>query len=130
MAFTNYQTKAIEHETGNAIVSASAGSGKTTVVINRIIRLITEQGASVNNILALFDNYCLNSYSYTLIKVKGGKNAGVMIYCFDKDTLGSRNCGSTWYRTHKRCCCIYYFVSFKYDLHIFSFLILLARKSK
>ena len=51
--YTEYQKKAILYNEGNAIVSASAGSGKTTVVIERIIRLITEKGVSVSEILAV-----------------------------------------------------------------------------
>lgn len=50
---TPMQRKAVEHVKGNALVSASAGSGKTRVVIDRIIRLITEEGVKVNEILAV-----------------------------------------------------------------------------
>ena len=53
MKTTTNQQKAIEHNSGNMIVSASAGSGKTFVVINRIIRLITKQNVSVSEILAV-----------------------------------------------------------------------------
>ncbi len=51
MAFTNEQLRAIEAE-GKVIVSASAGSGKTTVMIEKIIRLITS-GVGVDEILAV-----------------------------------------------------------------------------
>ena len=50
---TNQQAVAVKHGGGNIIVSASAGSGKTHVVITRIIRLITEENVSVNEILAV-----------------------------------------------------------------------------
>lgn len=50
---TNEQKAAVTHGDGNIIVSASAGSGKTHVIITRIIRLITELGVSVNEILAV-----------------------------------------------------------------------------
>ncbi len=50
---TPMQEKAIMHGKGNALVSASAGSGKTFVVIERIIRLITLEGVSVDEILAV-----------------------------------------------------------------------------
>lgn len=50
---TTMQKKAVKHLNGNALVSASAGSGKTRVVIDRIIRLITMQGVKVNEILAV-----------------------------------------------------------------------------
>ncbi len=51
MAFTSEQLRAIEAE-GKVIVSASAGSGKTTVMIEKIIRLITS-GVGVEQILAV-----------------------------------------------------------------------------
>lgn len=49
--FTPEQRRAIEAE-GKTIVSASAGSGKTTVMIEKIIRLI-RSGGKVNEILAV-----------------------------------------------------------------------------
>ncbi len=49
--FTAEQQKAID-ATGRTIVSASAGSGKTTVMIEKIIRLICG-GESVSNLLAV-----------------------------------------------------------------------------
>lgn len=51
MAFTKEQLAAIEAQ-GKTIVSASAGSGKTTVMIEKIIRLI-QSGADVSEILAV-----------------------------------------------------------------------------
>ncbi len=49
--FTEEQRRAIE-ASGRTIVSASAGSGKTTVMIEKIIRLIRD-GCAVENILAV-----------------------------------------------------------------------------
>lgn len=46
------QLKAINYEGGNILVSASAGSGKTFVMIKRLIRLITEGKAKVDEVLA------------------------------------------------------------------------------
>ena len=51
MAFTEEQQAAIEAR-GRVIVSASAGSGKTTVMIEKIIRLILS-GTEVSDILAV-----------------------------------------------------------------------------
>ncbi len=51
MGFTNEQLRAIEAQ-GKVIVSASAGSGKTTVMIEKIIRLICS-GVGVDEILAV-----------------------------------------------------------------------------
>nr|MBO4517856.1 UvrD-helicase domain-containing protein [Clostridia bacterium] len=46
------QLKAINHDDGDILVSASAGSGKTFVMIKRIIRLVSENKAKVDEILA------------------------------------------------------------------------------
>lgn len=46
------QQEAINHNDGNILISASAGSGKTFVMINRIIRLIKEKKAKVSEIMA------------------------------------------------------------------------------
>ena len=51
MAFTAEQNAALDAQ-GRVIVSASAGSGKTTVMIEKIIRLI-QAGTSVSEILAV-----------------------------------------------------------------------------
>ena len=51
--YTDSQKSAILHDNGNMLVSASAGSGKTMVVIQRILRLITECNVSVDKILAV-----------------------------------------------------------------------------
>ena len=47
-----YQQRAIAAD-GNSVVSAGAGSGKTTVLANRYLRLLTEGKAGVENILTL-----------------------------------------------------------------------------
>ena len=47
------QEEAVFHNEGNMLVSASAGSGKTFVMIERLIRLVSEKKASVNEILAV-----------------------------------------------------------------------------
>ncbi len=52
-SFTPEQVRAINHENGNIMISASAGSGKTSVMIERAVKLITEKKANVNEILAI-----------------------------------------------------------------------------
>ena len=47
------QLEAITFEQGNILVSASAGSGKTFVMIERLIRLVKEGKAQINEILAV-----------------------------------------------------------------------------
>ncbi len=51
--YTVEQKKAVYHDKGNILVSASAGSGKTHTMIERVKRLILEKGVSVNQILAV-----------------------------------------------------------------------------
>ncbi len=51
--FTEKQTAVINHNEGNIVVSASAGSGKTSVMVERLIRLISEGRATVKEILAV-----------------------------------------------------------------------------
>ena len=53
MSLTERQQQVVEHSQGDLLVSASAGSGKTMVVIQRILRLITEKNVSIDNILAV-----------------------------------------------------------------------------
>ena len=52
MEFTQEQQDALDAE-GKVIVSASAGSGKTTVMIEKIIRLIRDKNVGVDEILAV-----------------------------------------------------------------------------
>ncbi|MBQ8842546.1 MAG: UvrD-helicase domain-containing protein, partial [Ruminiclostridium sp.] len=40
MSWTDKQLEAINHREGSAIVSAAAGSGKTAVLVERVIRLL------------------------------------------------------------------------------------------
>ena len=47
------QSEVLFHDDGDILVSASAGSGKTFVMVERIIRLIVEKKATVSEILAV-----------------------------------------------------------------------------
>lgn len=53
MEIKKEQLEAINHRYGNALVSASAGSGKTFVMIQRIISLIAQRKADINQILCV-----------------------------------------------------------------------------
>ena len=46
--FTDEQKKAIYTRNSDIIVSASAGSGKTAVLVERIIKIITEKQTFIN----------------------------------------------------------------------------------
>ena len=50
---TKEQIEVVNHNDGNILVSASAGSGKTHTMIERLKRLIIQKGVSVNQILAV-----------------------------------------------------------------------------
>ncbi len=50
---TKEQLEVIFHKQGNILVSASAGSGKTHTMIERIKRLVKEEGVGINEILAV-----------------------------------------------------------------------------
>ena len=50
---TTEQAMAVNHEHGNILISASAGSGKTHTMIERIKRLMLEKNVSVNEILCV-----------------------------------------------------------------------------
>jgi len=53
MELNNEQKLAVEHESGPLLVVAGAGTGKTTVIVERIKRLLQKQLAKPNEILAL-----------------------------------------------------------------------------
>ena len=51
MAFTNEQQQAIDKRGSNILVSAAAGSGKTTVLVARIINKIINQKIDIDKLL-------------------------------------------------------------------------------
>lgn len=53
MKFNENQKQAINKTNGNVAVIATAGSGKTAVIVNRIKRLVTECNIPADNILAV-----------------------------------------------------------------------------
>jgi len=53
LSYTKNQKEAVLFNDGNLLVSASAGSGKTKVMVDRLIRLISEERANLQEILAV-----------------------------------------------------------------------------
>src|SRR5688500_9773990 len=51
--FTEEQARAIERRDGPLLVSAGAGAGKTSVLVERFARSVLEDGATVESILAI-----------------------------------------------------------------------------
>ena len=51
--WTEEQLRAIEARGSSILLSAAAGSGKTTVLVERVLRLVTEDGADVDRMLVV-----------------------------------------------------------------------------
>ena len=51
MAWTDRQRQAIESRGSSLLVSAAAGSGKTSVLVERVKQLVLEEGVSLENML-------------------------------------------------------------------------------
>jgi ATP-dependent helicase/nuclease subunit A len=50
---TPEQTRAVERRDGSLLVRAGAGTGKTTVLVERFVQAVTEDGAEVEQVLAI-----------------------------------------------------------------------------
>ena len=81
------QKEAIEHVQGPMLVVAGAGTGKTSVLTNRIERLVREEHAQPDEVLALtYTNNAAAEMRERVRKLLGGKtvNAGTFHdYCLD-----------------------------------------------
>src|ERR1700716_976061 len=53
MEFTPEQLAAIERRAGDLLLDASAGSGKTSVLVERFVRAVVEDGVEVSAILTI-----------------------------------------------------------------------------
>ena len=53
MELNDEQKKIVKHRKGNMVVSASAGSGKTSTMIKRLVDIIKDKSATVDQILAV-----------------------------------------------------------------------------
>ena len=69
MKWSLNQNNAINLVKGDLLVSASAGSGKTAVLTERIINLILNYGVSINEILIItFTNAAASEMSERILK--------------------------------------------------------------
>ena len=50
-SFTEEQTRAIERRDGSLLVSAGAGAGKTSVLVERFVRSVLDDHAAVEPVL-------------------------------------------------------------------------------
>ena len=83
MNFNENQLKAINHYEGNCCVLSSAGSGKTSVLTNRIVNLINIHKVNPRNILAItFSVKAKENMQERLIKLIGDKVNTVTIETF------------------------------------------------
>ena len=53
VAFTDEQARAIGRRDGSVLVSAGAGSGKTSVLVERFVQAVLQDGCAVDSILAI-----------------------------------------------------------------------------
>jgi len=51
--FTPEQRAAIDARSGSLLLSANAGSGKTSVMVERFVRAVSEDGVAIDAILAI-----------------------------------------------------------------------------
>ncbi|MDD4108858.1 MAG: ATP-dependent helicase [Prolixibacteraceae bacterium] len=83
MEYNKNQLKAINHYKGNCCVLASAGSGKTTVLVDRITNLINNHSVESNKILALtFSKKAVLNMTNKLNNSIPNKNNNVNIFTF------------------------------------------------
>ena len=67
--WTDEQIQAIEDKGANLLISAAAGSGKTTVLIERIVRKILNGGVNVDDLLVVtFTNAAASEMKERLLK--------------------------------------------------------------
>ncbi len=77
------QKEAVVTTDGPLLVLAGAGSGKTTVLVNRIAYLMQNNGVSPYNILAItFTNKAANEMKTRIEKILGGASEGMWISTF------------------------------------------------
>ena len=79
--WTNAQQEAIELRKSNLLVSAAAGSGKTAVLVERIIRLITEDMIDIKilNFMLLFNKGNHDKYLDLFKKHENDRNSTIAI---------------------------------------------------
>jgi len=83
LEFNENQLKAINHYEGNCCVLSSAGSGKTSVLTNRIANLINIHNVKPKNILAItFSVKARENMQERLLKLIGNKSSKITIETF------------------------------------------------
>ncbi len=88
------QQKAVEHFQGPALVVAGPGSGKTTVIKERILHLIREHNVDPEHILAIaFTNAAADEMTERLsneLLLRQGKHKICTLHTFGKDLITNR----------------------------------------
>ena len=76
ICFNNEQLLAIEKRNSSLLVSAAAGSGKTAVLVERIIRKIVDEKVNVNELLVVtFTNMAANG-------ILDARHVTILMPCF------------------------------------------------
>lgn len=82
------QQQAVEHKEGPLLILAGAGSGKTRVLVERMVRLIREEGVSPWNVLAVtFTNKAAKEMKQRVVKVLGPSAESLWISTFHSSCL-------------------------------------------
>ena len=109
MKLDEYQQSVVDCDT-NAVVSAGAGSGKTTVLARRFLRLIVQERAEVGEILTLTFTRKAAAEMYEriyglMIENRDNPAAAAAVACFDKASISTldsfcsriaRDCSATF----------------------------------
>ena len=81
--FNDKQKEAILHGDGPLLILAGAGSGKTSVLTNKVAYLIKEKGVDPKSILAItFTNKAAKEMKERIIKLVGSKGYDIQISTF------------------------------------------------
>ena len=81
MAWTERQLQAIESRGKSLLVSAAAGSGKTAVLVERVRKLILQEGVSLENMLIVtFTNAAAAEMKERIYEALSEALPGVKLY--------------------------------------------------
>ena len=80
-AFTPEQRAVVERRSGSVLVSANAGSGKTSVMVERFVEAVREDGVPVDGILAITFGHVVLGVSHSeLAEARDHEHAHVRQY--------------------------------------------------
>lgn len=89
MRLNNYQQRVVDHDAGQAVVFAAAGSGKTTCMVRRAVRLV-DSGVNPTSIQILVYNRSAADVVRARLSAIGSRYAGINVNTFH--SLGNKLC--------------------------------------